>query len=267
MRTFEKIVPGVSLLKVPFNDGSYDTGVMLVRCGGQTVLIDSGERDETVDEYILPALNAEKADRADLLLCTHNHGDHSGGHRRLREITNCPIAVFEGDCAQFPTPVDRVLRDGEEIIPGLRLIATPGHTLHAVSFLHEESGTLITGDSFQGCGTDGVGLALLMDAGAYRQSIRRAMEMEPGRMVAGHGFAPCDFVIEGKMRVRAFLQCCMDTVSRYEVFIARHAALDDAALAALLVAQEGRTLARYIVRGDSTVSALRKSARGAGGEA
>jgi hydroxyacylglutathione hydrolase len=259
MRRFENIVPGVALLKVPFNDGSYDTGVILVQCNSHNVLIDSGEYAETVDDCILPALKAAGVDELDWLLCTHNHGDHTGGHKRLSEVYSCPVAVFKSDVNGFPTPIDCVLNDGDEIIHGLQLITTPGHTCGSVSYLHAESRTLITGDSFQGCATDGVGLALLKDLSAYRESIRRVMTLGARWLVAGHGFAPCDFVIKGTLYIRAFLQSCLDTVARYEQFVAQHAELDDYVLAAMLVESEGRTLDKYIVRGDSTISACRKS--------
>ena len=257
MRTFIPIVPGISLLKVPFNDGSYDTGVYLDQSGGKIVLIDSGECAETVDNCILPALREMGIPAVDWLLCKHTHGDHAGGHKRLLEAIGCRTAVYEGDTVCFPVQPDRILQDGETAVPGLRLIATPGHMPGAVSYLHEESGTLITGDSFQGCGTDGVGLALIEDPAAYRASISRIMRLRPYRMACGHGFAPCDFIIEGPMRVRAFLQCSLDTLSRYEAFIVQHPELDDHSLGARLVESEERVLARYIVRGDSTVTGCR----------
>ena len=257
MRTFLPVVPGVSLLKVPFNDGSYDTGVYLVQSCGQTALIDSGECAATVDSCILPALHAAGVDAIDWLLCSHTHGDHAGGHERLREALGCHAAVYEGDTVHFPIRPDRILRDGESPVPGLKLIATPGHMPGAVSYLHEESGTLITGDSFQGFGTDGVGLALIEDPAAYRASVSRILALRPPRMACGHGFAPCDFIIEGPMRVHAFLQCCLDTLARYKTFVAQHPDMDDHDIAARLVEAEDRFLERYIVRGDSTVRGCR----------
>lgn len=258
MRKFEFIVPGVALLKTPFNNGSYDTGVTLVQCGGKNVLIDSGEYAEAVDQLIVPALREVGVDHLDWLLCTHNHGDHSGGHKRLLEVFSCPVAVFRGEENGFPTPVDRLLSDGEEVVPGLKILSTPGHTPYAVSYLHEASQTLITGDSFQASATDGVGLALVTDIEAYQQSIARVVALNARRIVAGHGFAPCDFVIEGTMRIRAFMQCCLDTIARYERFVELHSELDDSSLAALLVESEGRTLKKYITRGDGIVGVCRK---------
>ena len=258
MCCFHFIVPGVSLLQVPFHDGNYRTGVALVNCEDHWALIDSGECSKTVDTHILPALRNANVDQLDCILCTHNHGDHTGGHARLREVLRRPIYVYDADADHFPTPVDDVLHDGDRPIPGLRLIATPGHTHHAVSFLHEKSGTLITGDSFQGSGTDGVGLALIEDISSYRESIHRIMVLNVQRIIAGHGFAPYDFVIEGPMRVRAFLQYCLNTSIRYEQFIALHADMEESALTSLLVELEGRIRDNYIVRGDATIGSYKR---------
>lgn len=109
------------------------------------------------------------------------------------------------------------------------------------------------GDSFQGSGTDDVGLALIDDVSSYRESIDRIMALNVQRIVAGHGFAPCNFVIEGALRVRAFLQCCLDTSTRYEKSIALHADMEAAALTFLLIESEGRARDHYIVRGKSTI--------------
>lgn len=256
MRRFETVVQGVRLLKVPFNDGGYDTGVTLVQTGTRNLLIDSGECASTVDSCVIPALRELGIGRPDQLLCTHTHGDHIGGHKRLMELAPARTAVYRNDAADLPVPADLLLDDGDEVVPGLRLIAMPGHMKGAVGWLHTESGTLICGDSLQGAGTDGVGLALIEDAAAYRESIRRVMNIRPRRLVCGHGFAPCDFVIEGCMRVHAFLQCCLDTVQRYEAFVRSHADESVPDLTEKLVEAEKRTLPKYIVKGESTVDGL-----------
>ena len=258
MCRFRQIVPGIHLLEVPFFDGSHKTGVVVVNHGEQCAVIDSGECSEAVDHCIIPALQLANIGKPDCILCTHNHGDHTGGHARLREILRRPVYVYDADASGFPTAVDKVLYDGDLPIPGLRLIAAPGHTASAVCFLHEESGTLISGDSFQGGGTEGVGLALIEDVPSYRESIHRMLSLDLQRIVAGHRFAPCDFVIEGPMRVRAFLQYCLDTTTRYESFIAQHANEEDSVLTERLIESEGRVCERYIVRGDGTVRSFKK---------
>ena len=81
------------------------------------------------------------------LLASHAHADHVAGHAALRELTGAKVCVMRGDdevIAQggvgqslyktsrwAPCPVDRRLRDGEQLkLGGTTLVArwTPGHT-------------------------------------------------------------------------------------------------------------------------------------------
>lgn len=82
-----------------------------------------------------------------LLLASHAHSDHVAGHALAKELTGAKVYVMRGDDAVIasggegqylytdsrwkPCPVDRVLKDGEEVKLGdVTLIArrTPGHT-------------------------------------------------------------------------------------------------------------------------------------------
>lgn len=260
MRRFEKVADGISLLKVPFFNGDFDTGVVLVESNGLLAMIDSGEAEETVQTCILPALAEQCPDGVrPYLLCTHTHGDHIGGHEYLRRHRKFTTAATVIAARHLPGGApELILEDGEQPIPGLRIFEMPGHAPDAVCYLHEKTGTLITGDCFQGCGTDGVGLALIEDPALYRSSIAKAMEFEAERIVAGHGFAPCDFIISGAKRVHAFLQCCLDTANRYEDYLAKaNVHCEDAATLTInLIKQEHRIQNVYITRGDSTITAM-----------
>lgn len=263
MCRFENVVPGIDLLKVPFFDGSYRTGVVCVRNGAETAIIDSAETAETAKNCILPAMTElGLSGKRFCLLCTHTHGDHIGGHEYLRAYADCTTATTHAAAANVPGgPPERLLAEGDYPVLGLRLLTTPGHADDAVCYLHESTGTLITGDSFQGAGTDGVGLALIDDVDAYCASVTKMMNLGVERMVAGHGFAPCDFVIEGSLRVRAFLQCCLDTVSRYERFVSQKSAQfkEKRTFADALIAEEHREISKYICRSDGTIEAVLRS--------
>lgn len=74
-----------------------------------------------------------------ILLTSHAHGDHAAGHAMVKELTRARVMVMEGDADVIKKggggikacPVDRVLRDGEEVrLGGTTLVAhlTPGHT-------------------------------------------------------------------------------------------------------------------------------------------
>ncbi len=74
-----------------------------------------------------------------ILLTSHAHSDHAGGHARVRELTGARVMVMVGDVDTIrmgragirACPVDRVLQDGDVVtLGGISLIArlTPGHT-------------------------------------------------------------------------------------------------------------------------------------------
>ena len=212
---FEEVTENIQLLKIPF--AGIWTGCALVRRNGRTLLIDSGADAAGVDNVILPALKEQGLEPRDIdwLLATHTHGDHVGGHARLRELGVKAIAIYEKSADKLRDPLkyniairavfpehsappakvlrgvepDRLLADGEAV-EGLRLIAAPGHDTDTVVWYDEDSGTLLTGDSIQGNGTATLGCALYMDLPAYEETLRKLAALPVRRVVAGHPFFP-----------------------------------------------------------------------------
>jgi len=90
---FAEIASSIYLLKVPM--GELWTGVYLVR-RGRNILIDSGCNAQDVDDVIVPALEQTGLTVADIgcLLCTHTHGDHIGGHARLKALGAGTVGVW-----------------------------------------------------------------------------------------------------------------------------------------------------------------------------
>lgn len=133
-------------------DGVYFVGA---RIHLPTYLFTSSEGhillDTTFDEYVSEIVqNIEKlgfdADDVKLLLSSHAHHDHVGGHANMREITGAiTIAsaadadvIETGGATDFrdrglwaPGIVDRIIEDGEQVQLGDRVLTahfTPGHT-------------------------------------------------------------------------------------------------------------------------------------------
>lgn len=247
MRHFEEIVPGIKLLRTPF--GAFWSGVVLVRgeTPEETVLIDSGANRETVDECLIPALQEEKLPLSQIgwLACTHCHGDHVGGHYRLKELADIPTAAFEGSADKLRDPMkysrlirsvfpsdspappkvlrgvepDRLLKDGELLAGRLRLIWTPGHDTDTVCWLDEKTGTLISGDSIQGSGADGAGLAFYQDLPAYQKSLKRLMSLGASNLLAAHFYAPEGAAALGREAATVYLQASADAVERYRRYL------------------------------------------------
>ena len=81
------------------------------------------------------------------LLCTHGHFDHIGGNWAIPAGAVC---IHEADAKlasffypQHP-PFQRMLRDGEDLVDGVRILHTPGHSPGSVVLVMD--GVLLTGD-------------------------------------------------------------------------------------------------------------------------
>jgi len=109
------------------------------------ILIDS--TDETKVPGIVENIKALGFSVSDikLLLSTHAHSDHVGGHAMMKELTGATMLATEADAEVIesggaadyrpgkwqPAVVDRIVQDGESIrLGGMTLTAhlTPGHT-------------------------------------------------------------------------------------------------------------------------------------------
>ena len=244
MLSFEELYSGVYLLKVPFS-GLW-TGVVLIR-GDENCLIDSGAKDTDVDRYMLPALAELGMDLSSIkwLLNTHSHGDHIGGHARIRNLANLKVAAHVSSApkvtdpvpyaietrTKFPehspapqvylqgVPVDRVLEDGEVIAGRLQVIHTPGHDDDCVCWYDLQTKTLITGDSLQGNGTPAQGIGFYKNLEAYCSSLRKLQQLPIEHIVCGHDYDEIGWNISGADAVNGALQRCADAVQRYHAFI------------------------------------------------
>lgn len=242
---FEPVVSGCDVLFTP--TGGPPAGVTLIRNGEGVSLIDSGIDAAVVDGCIVPALAqlGLAPDDLDFVLCTHCHGDHIGGHARLRELApRAKFGVFAAGAeklrrplfysreirAKFPaeSPAPPAVLDGVEpdflieageTVAGLRLIPAPGHDSDAVAFFEPEKRLLVTGDSVQGNGTWGQGIALYMDRAAYRDTLMRLMALNAEVLVAGHRFEPFPPVLPGEEKVRSFLEESLSFSEKYDILI------------------------------------------------
>ena len=114
------------------------------------------------------------------ILITHRHGDHAPAAVPLKQMTGARIVAPEG----VLDDVDQRVADGD-IVEGLEVIATPGHTREHVCYLTPD-GDLFTGDTILGFGTttifppDG-------HMGDYLRSLRKLRARAPRRIYPAHG--------------------------------------------------------------------------------
>lgn len=124
------------------------------------IFVDPGDRGAD----IFAALE-KKGLHVKAILLTHGHFDHIWGAQKLRELSGAPIYALDAEkvvCQDAYVNVsaqagrkatidpDEWLTDGQELCLagiGLKVIATPGHTIGSCCYYVPEAGFLIAGDT------------------------------------------------------------------------------------------------------------------------
>jgi glyoxylase-like metal-dependent hydrolase (beta-lactamase superfamily II) len=151
------------------------------------IAVDPGPDDEGHLQRVR-ATAEEAGQRIEKIVLTHGHDDHSGGARRLAELTGAPVLavdpVFRRDDGMLG-PGDAVRAGGCE----LRVITTPGHSPDSVCLLLEADGAVLTGDTVLGRGTTVIaGDGSLSDYLASLDRLRAlADEASLRALLPGHG--------------------------------------------------------------------------------
>jgi len=186
------------------------------RCGinvylAGDVLIDCGTRWD--GGRIIRALGGV---RPSMVALTHAHPDHQGAAAFLTRAFHCPLACHEADRAAVegrtrmtppargirflsnllagpPCPVDRVLREGDEM-GGLRVVEAPGHTKGHIIFFREADGLAIAGDLASNINVFTLQAGLREPPWFFsenvemnRRSIRRLVALNPSVVCFSHG--------------------------------------------------------------------------------
>lgn len=285
---FEWINESAALLKTPFC-GSWSGVVLIRRTSGEKILIDSGASAEAVDSTLMPALEAEGIGLGDLtaVLCTHTHGDHVGGHCRLRELRkDLRFGVFESGAEKLRDPLkynkrirapfprhspppsaglrgiepDFTFRDGD-VVGGLKILHTPGHDSDCVCFLDTVSGTLIAGDSIQGNGTELQGCGLCMDLPGYRNALRRLLAEDVRTVICGHAYLPWRTAVLNGENARKMIEEALELTEKYGILIREaleKGITDPADEAEYLIRALGGTMPPYLFMALFTVREYRR---------
>jgi glyoxylase-like metal-dependent hydrolase (beta-lactamase superfamily II) len=141
----------------------------------ETIVIDPGP---DVRSHVDSIVNAMP--HLTTIFITHRHGDHAPAALPLRDLTGARIIAPRG----VLDDVDQIV-EGGEVIEGLEVIPTPGHTAEHVCYLTAD-GDLFTGDTILGAGTT----AIFPPDGNMRDylaSLRLLRSREPKRIWPAHG--------------------------------------------------------------------------------
>jgi glyoxylase-like metal-dependent hydrolase (beta-lactamase superfamily II) len=141
----------------------------------ETAVIDPGPALESHIEAIIAAMP-----KLDTIFITHRHGDHAPAALPLKERTGARIVAPRDVLAE----TDRVVGDGD-VVDGLEVIATPGHTAEHVCYLTAE-GDLFTGDTVLGFGTTAI-FPPDGHMGDYLRSLKTLRGRSPKRIHPAHG--------------------------------------------------------------------------------
>ena len=114
------------------------------------------------------------------IFITHRHGDHAPAAGPLKEATGASIVAPAG----VSQDTDRVVSGGE-VVDGLEVIATPGHTREHVCYL-TACGDLFTGDTILGAGTTAI-FPPDGNMGDYIRSLEKLRARNPKRIFPAHG--------------------------------------------------------------------------------
>lgn len=165
--------------------------------GAEATLIDAGSGEARHLDDVAAALSAgaeedRPAPPLARVLVTHAHPDHAAGAAAL--ASRWPGASF----AKFPWP-ERDARysvtwapvGDDELVPAgdvsLWAIHTPGHSPDHLCFFEPHSGVLFCGDLVVNGSTVVVPASGGGSVAQYLASLRRVLELQPRRALAGHG--------------------------------------------------------------------------------
>jgi glyoxylase-like metal-dependent hydrolase (beta-lactamase superfamily II) len=144
-------------------------------------------------EKILKQLQGQGRRPADVkrILITHAHPDHVGGLARLQAATGAQVLAHEQEHQALKGLLSNgraaAVQDGE-MLNGLQVIFTPGHTLGSICFWQLEQRLLFCGDVL--LHLRGLGLPLpfvTVDMAENKRSVKRLAELEARVVCFGHG--------------------------------------------------------------------------------
>jgi glyoxylase-like metal-dependent hydrolase (beta-lactamase superfamily II) len=179
----------------------------------EDVLVDAGRRWDR--RRIFSQLDGIEIS---MLALTHVHPDHQGCANAVCEARGVPLACHEDDVDAMegrrsvsatakpmarafgrmwqgpPHPVDRVLREGDEVA-GFRVVHAPGHAPGEVVLWREDDRVAICGDVLRNISyltlrprLDEPPDDLTPDPAENRRSIHRLAELNPKLILPGHGW-------------------------------------------------------------------------------
>ena len=124
------------------------------------------------------------------LILTHKHPDHQGSIQGvLDNAPDIPWYAGAGDIEAINAPTEGLSVGDGDIVEGLQIIESPGHTPGHISVLDRNGGFLITGDALNGVsdGVAGPNPGFSEDIDAANASVVRLAGFDYEIALFGHG--------------------------------------------------------------------------------
>lgn len=162
---------------------------VLVR-GGEAAIVDTGVAgsEDAIEDALTAAGVAWSA--VGHVILTHRHGDHVGSLDAV--LAKAPGAAAYAGAADIPKiPSSKALRavaDGDPVF-GLRVVATPGHTIGHIAVLDQAASVLVAGDALRTMGGPlaGSNPDFTEDHDAAKATIAKLGAMRFETLLVGHG--------------------------------------------------------------------------------
>jgi len=123
--------------------------VTLIQADDKNIIVDTGvygEAQQITDGLKKVGLTP---DDIDIVINTHLHGDHTGNNALFCSSTQLVHSVeIGGRSSSRSTPGRNAVEEGYEVVPGVKLIHTPGHTRGSMSVVaYADEVYVIAGDA------------------------------------------------------------------------------------------------------------------------
>ena len=206
-----KIKENIYRLEIPFSD--VYTTVYIVKTDEGVLLFDTGTYESDVDNYILPFIEelGIAKDQVKYVFISHNHGDHSGGLKRLMEEIPKATIIAKSDKLKEQYLIYNVLvpKDGEVVLNHFQVIHIKGHSSDSCAIYDTRTKTLITGDCLQlyglyGSGKWGANISYIKE---HLDAIDKLKKMDIKCILTAHNYHPLGYLYEGENIEKAYDNC------------------------------------------------------------
>lgn len=206
---------GVEVVEGVHQVDGVNANVYVLKNGEELTVVDAGMPRNAGKILSYVRKLGEQPSSISIILLTHCHIDHVGSANELRKATNAKVAIHAEDAdflagkRALPRPKgvagslfrvaslffrfstfqpDITLKEGD-IVAGLKVIHTPGHTPGSISLIEPKRELIFVGDTlrYSEGRISGPPERFTLDADQAKLSIKKISELEFDTMLSGHG--------------------------------------------------------------------------------